>query len=310
MRQEEYHQPVLLAEVIANLAIKPEGVYIDATLGRGGHAKEILCRLSEKGRLVVIDQDPTAVAYARRAWGADPRVQIYKNSFIAIKEIITSNGLIGKVNGILFDLGVSTPQLEKAERGFSFLKEGFLDMRMDPERGMTAAHWLAVAPEQEIAQVLKEYGEERYAKRIAKAINAARNQQAIVTTLQLANIVKQANPRWEKHKHPATRTFQAIRIRINHELEDLPTALEQSLEVLTRTGRLLVISFHSLEDRIVKHFIRKYSQEPMELKRLPGPTQWRPRLKKLGSGIKPGARAIAENPRSRSALLRVAEKLL
>lgn len=310
-KKEEQHQPVLLWEVIEQLAIKPEGIYIDATFGRGGHSQEILSKLGKKGRLLVIDKDPEAVNYAKQCWGHDERLQIYEGSFTAMAEITKSNGMYGQVNGILLDLGVSSPQLEQAERGFSFMRDGPLDMRMNPKKGISAAQWLACATEKEIAQVLKDYGEERYAKRIANAISLARKQMPISTTVQLATIVKLAHPRWERHKHPATQTFQAIRIWINKELEDLQMGLQQSLKVLTVGGRLLVISFHSLEDRIVKRFIRKHSHEPAELKKLPVvPTKWRPSLKSLGRGIKPDAQAIASNPRSRSAVLRIAEKLL
>ncbi len=309
--QKEEHQPVLLEEVIEHLAILPDGIYIDATFGRGGHSQEILRNLGEEGRLLVIDKDPSAVAYAKQHWGYDKRLQMVQGSFSKIGEITKANGIFGQVNGLLLDLGVSSPQLEQAIRGFSFLRDGPLDMRMDPKKGVSAAEWLACATEREIAQVLKDYGEERYAKRIAKAISAARKLAPITTTVQLAAIVKEAHPRWERHKHPATQTFQAIRIRINNELEDLQACLKQSLDVLAVGGRLLVISFHSLEDRIVKRFIRTYSHEPVELKRLPIMFhEWRPRLKSLGRGIKPKSPAIAENPRSRSAILRIAEKLL
>ncbi|MDQ8039154.1 MAG: 16S rRNA (cytosine(1402)-N(4))-methyltransferase RsmH [Rickettsiella sp.] len=309
-KKEDYHQPVLIKEVIDHLAIKPDGIYIDATFGRGGHSQAILQNLGEKGRLLVIDKDPSAVAFARRQWGQDKRLQIFEGSFTTVEEITKTNGIYQQVDGLLLDLGVSSPQLEQAERGFSFLRDGPLDMRMNPKNGISAAQWLACTTEKEIAQVLKEYGEERYAKRIAKTISEARKQMPITTTLQLAALVKKAHPRWERHKHPATQTFQAIRIHINNELEDLVTCLKQSLEILAVGGRLLVISFHSLEDRIVKRFIRKHAQEPAELKRLPVLfTEWRPRLKKLGRGIKPNAQAIAENPRSRSAVLRIAEKL-
>lgn len=311
MQKKEEHQPVLLEEAIEHLAIKPDGIYIDATFGRGGHTREILKHLGEKGRLLVIDKDPAAVAYAKQHWGQDQRLQVYEGSFAKIGAVTKANGIAGQVDGLLLDLGVSSPQLDQAERGFSFLRDGPLDMRMDPNHGISAAQWLACAREKEIAQVLKDYGEERYAKRIAKAIDEARQQTPITTTVQLAEIVKRAHPRWERHKHPATQTFQAIRIWINKELEDLQTCLEQSLDVLSVGGRLVVISFHSLEDRIVKRFIRKHSTEPAELKRLALiPTEWRPRLKSLGRGIKPDAQAIAKNPRSRSAVLRIGEKLL
>lgn len=310
MQKKEQHQPVLLAEVVEYLAIDADGVYIDATFGRGGHANQILRKLGNKGRLIAIDKDPTAVAYAQQQWSDDKRFKIYQDSFKRIKKIAEIEGVIGKVTGLLLDLGVSSPQLDQADRGFSFLRDGPLDMRMDPLAGISAAEWLACATEKEIAQVLKDYGEERYAKRIARAIVEERKLRSIVTTVHLANVVKLAHPRWERHKHPATQTFQAIRIHINNELEDLKACLEQSLEILKIGGRLLVISFHSLEDRIVKRFIRQHTHETVELKKLPFmPAEWRPKLKNLGRGIKPNAYAIKVNPRSRSAVLRIAEKI-
>lgn len=310
MQREENHQPVLLKEAIEQLAIKPEGIYIDATFGRGGHAREILRHLGKNGRLWVIDKDPAAITHALQHHYHDKRLQVYHGSFTALEKITSDQGIDGQVNGILFDLGVSSPQLEQATRGFSFLRDGPLDMRMNPEHGISAAQWLACATEREIAQVLKDYGEERYARRIANAIGEARKQAPIVTTVQLATIVKRAHPNWDRHKHPATQTFQAIRIWINNELDDLQTSLDQSLQALAIGGRLVVISFHSLEDRMVKRFIRQHSREPIELKRLPMLTiAWQPRLKSLGRGIKPDAHAVAKNPRSRSALLRTAEKI-
>ncbi len=310
MQKQEPHQPVLLEKVIEYLAIDPEGIYIDATFGRGGHAGSLLKYLAKKGRLIAIDKDPEALAYAKQHWGDDKRFEIYQASFRTLAEIAKARGVYGQVSGCLFDLGVSSPQLDQAERGFSFLRDGPLDMRMDPKSGISAAAWLACATEKEIAQVLKDYGEERYAKRIARAISEERKLKPIVTTVHLANVVKAAHPRWERHKHPATQTFQAIRIRINNELEDLKLGLEQSLDVLKIGGRLLVISFHSLEDRIVKRFIRKQAHEAVELKKLPViPVEWRPRLKSLGRGIKADAYAIKVNLRSRSAVLRIAEKI-
>lgn len=310
MQKQEQHQPVLLVEVIEYLAIDADGIYMDATFGRGGHTEQILRNLGEKGRLIAIDKDPTAVAYAQQQWGQDKRFKIYQGSFKRIKEIAEMESAIGLVSGLLLDLGVSSPQLDQADRGFSFLRDGPLDMRMDPTIGISAAEWLACAAEKEIAQVLKDYGEERYAKRIARAIVEERKLRPMVTTVHLANVVKLAHPRWERHKHPATQTFQAIRIRINNELEDLKVCLEQSLEVLKIGGRLVVISFHSLEDRIVKRFIRQHTHETVELKKLPfTPTEWRPKLKNLGRGIKSSADAIKANPRSRSAVLRIAEKI-
>lgn len=310
MQKQQQHQPVLLAEVVEYLAINSDGIYIDATFGRGGHANSILQSLGDKGRLIAIDKDPAAVVYAQQQWSRDKRFKIYQGSFKRIKEIAEIEGVIGEVSGLLLDLGVSSPQLDQASRGFSFLREGPLDMRMDPGTGISAAEWLACAAEKEIAQVLKDYGEERYANRIARAIVEERKLSPIATTVHLANVVKLAHPRWGKHKHPATQTFQAIRIRINNELEDLKVCLEQSLEVLKVGGRLLVISFHSLEDRIVKRFIRQHAHETIELKKLPFmPAAWRPKLKNLGRGIKPDAYAINANPRSRSAVLRIAEKI-
>jgi 16S rRNA (cytosine1402-N4)-methyltransferase len=310
MQKQEQHQPVLLEEVVEYLAIDPCGVYMDATFGRGGHAGKILQNLGDKGRLIAIDKDPEAVVSAQQQWRDDKRFKIYQGSFKRIAEIAKTEGVVGQVSGLLLDLGVSSPQLDQADRGFSFLRDGPLDMRMDPTTGISAAKWLACAPEKEIAQVLKDYGEERYAKRIARAIGEERKLKPIVTTVHLANVVKLAHPRWERHKHPATQTFQAIRIRVNNELEDLKICLEQSLEVLKIGGRLLVISFHSLEDRIVKRFIRNHTHEAVELKKLPFmPAEWRPKLKNLGRGIKPDAYAITANPRSRSAVLRIAEKI-
>lgn len=310
MQKQEQHQPVLMTEVVDYLAVDVDGIYMDATFGRGGHAGEILRSLGDKGRLIAIDKDPAAVVYAQQQWGHDKRFKIYQGSFKKIKAIAETEGVIAEVSGLLLDLGVSSPQLDQPDRGFSFLRDGPLDMRMDPARGISAAEWLACATEKEITQVLKDYGEERYAKRIARAIVEEQTLKPIVTTVHLANVVKCAHPRWERHKHPATRTFQAIRIRINNELEDLKVCLEQSLEVLKIGGRLLVISFHSLEDRMVKRFIREHTHETMELKKLPFmPAEWRPKLKSLGRGIKPDAYAIQANPRSRSAVLRIAEKI-
>ncbi|OJA00420.1 16S rRNA (cytosine(1402)-N(4))-methyltransferase [Rickettsiella grylli] len=311
MQKQEQHQPVLLTEVIENLVLDKDGIYVDATFGRGGHAGQILQRLSDKGRCIAIDKDPAAIAFGIKQWGHDKRFKIYQGSFNQLKTMAEREGVINKVSGILFDLGVSSPQLEKAERGFSFLREGPLDMRMDPQTGVSAAEWLAHAKEKEIVKVLKNYGEERYAKRIARAIVEEQKLRPIVTTVQLANVVKLAHPHWDRFKHPATRTFQAIRIQINNELEDLNVSLGQSIDVLKQGGRLLVISFHSLEDRIVKRFIRQHAHEAVELKKLPFmPAEWkRPRLKKIGRGVKPDAYAIKTNPRSRSALLRIAEKI-
>ena len=303
------HKPVLLNELIEALSIKPNGIYVDCTFGRGGHSKEILEQLNQEGRLLALDKDPDAVLAAKQLFGDDKRFQIFHASFSELREIATSQKLLGKVTGIIMDLGVSSPQLDKAERGFSFLKEGPLDMRMDPQQGISVAQWIEQADDAEIAEVLKRYGEERYAKRIAKAIVAAREKEAICTTTQLAEIVKLANPAWERHKHPATRTFQALRIFINAELNELEALLSQCLGILESGGRLAVISFHSLEDRMVKRFMRQHARgnAPKEIPLTP--EQMNIRLKILGKAIKPSEKEINANPRSRSAVLRVAEKI-
>ncbi|MEW6647767.1 MAG: 16S rRNA (cytosine(1402)-N(4))-methyltransferase RsmH [Pseudomonadota bacterium] len=304
------HKPVLLAEVLAALRVQPAGIYLDGTFGRGGHAAEILAQLGPQGRLLAVDKDPQAVMVARERFGADARFAIERGSFTALGRHVAERGWVGKVDGILLDLGVSSPQLDEAGRGFSFRLDGPLDMRMDPESGMSAAEWLAQAAEEEIARVLKEYGEERFAKRIARAIVQARVQTPITRTAQLQEIVARANPAWEKGKDPATRAFQAIRIFINRELEDLDDFLAQSVELLAPGGRLAVISFHSLEDRRVKQFIR-YQQRGEELPPDLPLTQaqlWQPRLRAVGKKIVAGAEEVAANPRARSAVLRVAEK--
>jgi len=309
MAANELHKPVLLTEVITHLAIQTNGIYFDATFGRGGHTQSILERLGTKGRLLAVDRDQTAKQYAELHFGHDERFVFCFGSFAEIKQIAIANDVLGKVNGILLDLGVSSPQLDDPQRGFSFLHDGPLDMRMDTSKGKTAAEWLAHAKERDIVQVLFEYGEEKFAKRIARAIVTEREIEPIVTTARLASIAAAANPRWEKHKHPATRTFQAIRIWINNELNDLQACLDQTIDVLAVDGRLAVISFHSLEDRIVKRFIRQHSREPAELASLPVSVGHRPKLKSLGRGIKPQPDEIALNPRARSAILRIAEKV-
>jgi len=311
MQQQKRHKPVLLEQVIAQLNIKPDGIYIDATFGRGGHSAAILRCLGQDGRLIVMDKDPEAIACANVQLGSDSRVFICQGSFRNLQSIIKTKQLEGKVSGLLLDLGVSSPQLEEPERGFSFLQNGPLDMRMDPNSTPSAAEWLASATEKEMVRVLRELGEERYARRIVRSIIVARQQAPITTTLQLATIVKLAHPRWERHRHPATKTFQALRMLVNQELDDLSTCLTASLSVLMIGGRLLVISFHSLEDRLVKRFMRQFAHEPTELKYLPqASSAWKATLKILGRAIKPDAQAIAENLRCRSARLRVAEKLL
>jgi 16S rRNA (cytosine1402-N4)-methyltransferase len=306
---EHHHVPVLLEEALQALQVKEDGVYVDATYGRGGHAQEILKRLGDRGRLLVFDRDPKACEDARRKLGADARVQIIQGPFSMLARTIDGLGLAGCVNGMLFDLGVSSPQLDDPRRGFSFRTEGPLDMRMDPDAGESAADWLQRAEEGEIARVIREYGEERFAQRIARAIVRERSIEPITTTGRLADIVARAVPTRERKKDPATRTFQAIRIHINRELEEIGEVLPQVLRLLVSGGRLAVISFHSLEDRIVKRFMRaeaKGEELPPEL-----PVRqdhFHPRLKIIGKAIRAGEAEARRNPRSRSAVLRVAER--
>jgi 16S rRNA (cytosine1402-N4)-methyltransferase len=303
------HQPVLLEEAIAALAIKPDGIYLDATFGRGGHSAAILAQLNAKGRLLAIDRDPEAVIYAQEKFANEKRFTLFQGAFSQLEQFAKAQNVVGKINGILMDLGVSSPQLDDAQRGFSFLQDGPLDMRMDTASGEPVATWLNRAKEADIAQVLFEYGEERFSRRIARAIVQERQAEPIQTTGRLAEIVKAANPAWEKHKHPATRAFQALRIFINKELTELQTGLEQALTVLACEGRLAVISFHSLEDRLVKQFIRKQTQGeqlPIDLPVVASTLQ--SKMKNLGR-IKPSAEEVAVNLRARSATLRVAEKL-
>lgn len=303
------HHPVMLEEVVEALRIRADGVYVDATFGRGGHAAAILQRLGAGGRLIAIDKDPRAVEVAKERSAIDRRITVYQGTFAMLEYFAEVEDVLGKVNGVLFDLGVSSPQLDAADRGFSFLREGPLDMRMDPTQGESAAAWLARASEADIAYVLKVYGEERYAKRIARAIVQARQLVPITTTLQLAEIVAAANPAWERDKHPATRAFQAIRIHINNELEDLEQGLLQGLNVLAPEGRLAVISFHSLEDRIVKRFMRNEARGGDIPLGVPVPaTAFKPTLTLVGKPVYPDAAELADNPRARSAVLRVAEK--
>ncbi len=305
------HQSVLLAEVIENLAIKPDGVYLDTTFGRGGHAQAILERLGPKGRLLALDKDHEAVAYAQQNFSYDARFSIQQGTFAKLADCVAKHNLLGKISGILFDLGVSSPQLDNPDRGFSFMRDGKLDMRMDVTQGVDAATWLARVDEKELADILWQYGEERFSRRIAKAIVQAREQGPIVTTLQLAEIIKKAHPAWQKGKHPATRSFQAIRIAVNQELQDLEEGLAQSIDALQVGGRLAVISFHSLEDRVVKHFMQhqeKGKDLPFGLPIKHVDVEMR--FKRLGRAIKPSEQEIAENPRARSAILRIGEKRL
>ncbi len=304
------HQSVLLEQAVAALIIDKDGFYIDGTFGRGGHSRQILKELSEKGRLLVIDKDPQAIAEAERLAAEDKRVSVFHGSFEALEKIINDLGSTEQVAGVLLDLGVSSPQLDDAQRGFSFNKDGPLDMRMNTASGITAETWLAQVDEKVLADVLYQFGEERYSRRIARAICKYREQDAINSTLQLAEIIKQAHPKWEKNKHPATRSFQAIRIFINNELDDLQKALAVILNVLALGGRLVVISFHSLEDRIVKQFIQKEIKGgdfPVDLPITQA--QLNPRLKAIGKAIKVDAEELNANVRSRSAVMRIAEKI-
>ncbi len=304
------HKSVLLNESIEVLNIEPAGIYIDGTFGRGGHSQAILEQLGEQGRLIAFDKDPQAIKTAEQKFAADPRFQIVHDSFAELEKHIEQLGLSGSINGILLDLGVSSPQLDDSQRGFSFQQSGPLDMRMNDQQGMTAAQWLNKAGETEIANVLYDYGEERFSRRIARAIVQARAEQPLTDTRQLAEIIKQAHPRWEKKKHPATRSFQGIRIFINNELTDLDSCLQQSYRCLARNGRLEVISFHSLEDRRVKQFFRRMSEGEQLPPDLPVMDETINRKMKLvGKRIKAGKQEMSDNPRARSAVLRVAMKL-
>lgn len=307
---EPEHRPVMLAEVLSVLMTEQEGVYIDATFGRGGHSLGMLQHLRAGGRLLALDRDPEAVAAAQRLAHEDPRFEIEHAPFSRLKEVVARRGFRGRVQGVLLDLGVSSPQIDDPGRGFSFTREGPLDMRMDPESGETAADWIKRAGAREIAEVLWSFGEERYARRIAQAIVTARTAQPILGTRQLADIVARANPSWEPGKHPATRTFQAIRIFINHELEELRAGLAQAVEILAQGGRLAVISFHSLEDRIVKLFMRGEAQGHRFPQGVPvTQAECQPRLRLVGKPVRPKASEVLTNPRARSAVLRVAERL-
>ena len=301
---------VLLQEAVDSLVADDGGLYIDGTFGRGGHSKAILDRLDSKGRLLVFDKDPDAIMTAKELQQSDSRVEVFPGSFTRITEVAEEHNLTGSISGILLDLGVSSPQLDDASRGFSFMKDGPLDMRMDSNTGITAEEWLASASEKSIAQILKEYGEERYAKRIAKAIVEERHTQAIVQTAQLAEIIKVAHPNWDKHKHPATKSFQAIRIFINRELEELKVLLDSVIELLAVGGRLVIISFHSLEDRLVKRFIQQQCSGddfPVDLPITDD--KLNRRMKKINKAVKASDEEVRCNPRSRSAVMRIAEKI-
>ncbi len=309
MEQTYEHRPVMLQPVLDGLNLKSGGVYIDGTFGRGGHSAAMLKQLDAEGQLLVMDKDPDAYAVACDLDAADPRVTARNASFVDLEEVIRELGWENSVDGILLDLGVSSPQLDDARRGFSFLRDGPLDMRMDTNTGQTAAEWLMVVAENELAIVLKTYGEERFARRIAREVVRVRAQEPISTTLQLAKLIDSAVPFKEKHKHPATRSFQAIRIFINRELEELKMILPQTINALAPGGRLVVISFHSLEDRIVKRFMRDEQRGPVLPPDLPVmPEAYAPRLRIVGKPVRASSEETKANPRARSAILRIAER--
>jgi 16S rRNA (cytosine1402-N4)-methyltransferase len=316
MTQAFQHISVLLNESIDGLDIQPDGIYIDGTFGRGGHSKAILSKLGPHGRLYSIDRDPQAIKEAQKI--NDPRFTIIQGPFSGIADYATRFDLLGKVDGILFDLGVSSPQLDDAGRGFSFMKDGPLDMRMDPTSGVSVSEWLRTAEADDISWVIREFGEDRYARRIAKAIVSYRDngsEEPLTRTRQLAQLISNAVPNnFKEKKHPATRTFQAFRIYINSELEEIDIALKASLSILASHGRLSVISFHSLEDRMVKRFMRKESQGPQIPHGLPLTNAQiqalgRAQLKLIGKAIKPSEQEVEVNSRARSSVLRIAEKL-
>ena len=306
------HVTVLLDEAVAALAVRPDGRYLDGTFGRGGHSRLLLRQLGPEGCLLGFDKDPQAIATGQALAAEDGRFVVVQRSFAELGDEVTQRGWNGTLSGVLLDLGVSSPQLDDPERGFSFLNDGPLDMRMDPSRGVSAAQWIATAAEEDIARVFKEYGEERFAKRMARAVVQRRSEKPFERTADLAQVLTVANPAWEKGKNPATRAFQGLRIFINNELGDLETGLDAALEALEVGGRLVVISFHSLEDRIVKQFMRRHAKG--EADKLPRdlpiiPEAFVPRLKLIGKPQYASAEELKANPRSRSAIMRVAEKL-
>tara|TARA_R110002110_G_scaffold91264_2_gene237605 strand:- start:233490 stop:234407 length:918 start_codon:yes stop_codon:yes gene_type:complete len=303
------HETVLLREAVEALVTDPAGIYVDGTFGRGGHSRFLLQQLDATARVLGVDKDPEAGVEAQLLAANDSRFEFYHGSFADLSPQLRRMG-VNEVDGILLDLGVSSPQLDVSERGFSFLHDGPLDMRMDTSRGETAAQWISHAAEREIAEVLKECGEERFARRIAGAIVAAREEAPIASTARLAKIVSEANPKWEKHKHPATRSFQAIRIKVNRELEDLQLLLAGALDLLRVGGRLVVISFHSLEDRLVKRYMRDMARGDSLPAGLPIPdSQLNRRMRLVGKALKASSEEVAGNVRSRSAIMRVAEKI-
>ena len=308
--EQTAHTTVLLHEAVDALVTDTDGFYVDGTFGRGGHTAELLGRLSDQGSVLAIDKDPQAISAGQQRFAKDARLQLFHGSFADLQNVAADMGKTGEISGVLLDLGVSSPQLDQAERGFSFMRDGPLDMRMDTSRGLSAAEWIAAADEQDIARVIKEYGEERFARRMASAVVKERVKAPITGTVQLAGILAAAHPAWERGKHPATKAFQAIRIFINRELEDLEDLLAQIIDNLKVGGRLVVISFHSLEDRRVKRFIRDQEQGIKLPKNLPIRDVDRGvRLVKVGKAIKPAVTEVDGNIRSRSAVMRIAERV-
>lgn len=311
MQIDNSHISVLLNEAVDGLAINPDGVYIDCTFGRGGHSSLILSQLSDSGRLIAIDRDLTAIAAAEK-FSDDPRFVIEHSGFAELEAIANKHNLLEKIDGILLDLGVSSPQLDDADRGFSFMKDGPLDMRMDTSKGQTAAEWIAVADVEDITWVLRTFGEEKHAWKIANAIVDAREETPFTRTSELAKLIKTVAPQREIKKHPATRSFQAIRIYINSELEQIETVLAASLSVLSEGGRLVVISFHSLEDRLVKQFMKKHSQGKQVPRGLPiseAELQKGKKFSLIGRRLKPSKDELEVNNRARSSVLRIAQRL-
>lgn len=304
------HTTVLLKEAVEALVTDADGFYVDGTFGRGGHSAKLLSKVSENGIVLAIDKDLQAIESGRERFKQDSRLRLVHGSFADMSNFVDDQAHMGKVSGVLLDLGVSSPQLDEADRGFSFMRDGPLDMRMDTSAGLSAAEWIASAEEQEISRVIKEYGEERFARRMASAVVRERSKTPITRTVQLASILAAAHPAWERGKHPATKAFQAIRIFINRELDDLEVLLSRVVDLLQVGGRLVVISFHSLEDRRVKRFIRDQERGIKLPKNLPVRDVERGvRLKKVGKAIKPTDLEVGDNIRSRSAVMRVAERV-
>ncbi len=309
MTTSELHIPVLMREAVDALNIRDGGVYVDATLGRAGHARQIAQRMGDDGKLIAFDRDPRAIELGRDVFKGDKRVAVIHSEFSRMAELLSDNVGIEHVDGILMDLGVSSPQLDQAERGFSFMRDGELDMRMDTTKGESAAEWLARVEERDLMMVLFDLGEEKFARRIARAIVAARDETKLESTLQLASIISDATPKKDKNKHPATRSFQAIRLYVNQELSQVSQTLPQAVQLLREGGRLAVISFHSLEDRIVKRFMRELSTPDLPPKNIPVTKEaYLTPLTLLSRAVKPSKQEVQENPRSRSSVLRIAER--